>query len=193
MAATNQNEALVGPAGKVAAAVAVLLVGLGLAMMFRRDQQDFRPTAGPEQGHLVLREQGEPVASPAVPWRGSGAGPEPRVLREKTADGPPGVLAPQRPSEPPPSLAREYPETSENPSRWGTSRGLSMEMLLPRPAESSPPRRHAVVDGDTLPGLARRYLGSPDRYFEIYEANRDVLPDGPDVLPIGAMLKIPAK
>jgi len=50
---------------------------------------------------------------------------------------------------------------------------------------------HKVVDGDTLEVLAERYLGSPDRCLEIYEANRDVLPS-PQLLPIGAELKIPS-
>lgn len=49
---------------------------------------------------------------------------------------------------------------------------------------------HKIVDGDTLEKLAERYLGSADRYMEIYEANRFLLP-GPEVLPIGVELKIP--
>jgi nucleoid-associated protein YgaU len=40
--------------------------------------------------------------------------------------------------------------------------------------------------------LAERYLGDADRYLEIYEANRDLLPS-PEVLPIGARLKIPRR
>ncbi len=53
------------------------------------------------------------------------------------------------------------------------------------------PRTHRIVDGDTLSGLAARYLGRADRFGEIYEANRDVL-RSPDVLPLGALLKIPS-
>ena len=53
------------------------------------------------------------------------------------------------------------------------------------------PRTHRIVDGDTLSGLATKYLGRADRFGEIYEANRDVL-RSPDVLPLGAMLKIPS-
>jgi nucleoid-associated protein YgaU len=52
-------------------------------------------------------------------------------------------------------------------------------------------RTHVVVDGDTLTGLAARYLGSSDRYREIFAANRQILPT-PDLLPIGATLKIPS-
>ena len=50
---------------------------------------------------------------------------------------------------------------------------------------------HRVVDGDTLPALAHRYLGSSQRFTEIFDANRDRLPS-PDLLPIGHMLRIPA-
>ncbi len=52
------------------------------------------------------------------------------------------------------------------------------------------PRTHVVVDGDTLTGLAARYLGSSDRYGEIFSANRQLL-SKPDLLPIGATLVIP--
>jgi len=51
-------------------------------------------------------------------------------------------------------------------------------------------RTHKIIDGDSLPALARRYLGRSDRFLEIYEANRHVLPS-PDLLPIGAELTIP--
>ena len=50
---------------------------------------------------------------------------------------------------------------------------------------------HRIADGDTLSGLAERYLGSSQRFAEIYDANRDRL-QSPDLLPIGTMLRIPA-
>lgn len=51
---------------------------------------------------------------------------------------------------------------------------------------------HHVVDGDTLSKLAQRYLGSADRYMQLYDANRDIL-GSPDLLPIGSVLKIPQR
>ena len=65
-----------------------------------------------------------------------------------------------------------------------------MEMLLPRRDPSAGHSTHLIADGDSLPGLAERYLGSADRYLELFEANRDVL-GSPDVLPIGTKLVIP--
>jgi nucleoid-associated protein YgaU len=52
------------------------------------------------------------------------------------------------------------------------------------------PRRHVVVDGDTLSKLAVRYLGNSDRVAELFRANRALL-SNPDLLPIGAVLEIP--
>ena len=58
-------------------------------------------------------------------------------------------------------------------------------------AQAAEPIRHVVADGDTLTKLAARYLGSSERYLEIFHANRGVLAN-PDLLPIGAVLEIPA-
>ncbi len=53
-------------------------------------------------------------------------------------------------------------------------------------------RTHVVTDGDTLSRLAAQYLGRADRYLEIFEFNRPLL-SSPDLLPIGAALKIPPR
>lgn len=70
------------------------------------------------------------------------------------------------------------------------------------PLEVTPPRHdtvtphatltHRIADGDTLSGLAERYLGSSQRFAEIFDANRDHLAS-PDLLPIGVELRIPAR
>jgi nucleoid-associated protein YgaU len=62
----------------------------------------------------------------------------------------------------------------------------------PVPDEVAEPRTHVVVDGDSLERLAGRYLSDPRRSREIYELNREVL-SAPDLLPIGAELKIPER
>lgn len=58
--------------------------------------------------------------------------------------------------------------------------------------EAAPLRTHLIVDGDSLAKLAGRYLGDPRRSDEILVLNRGVLSD-PDLLPIGAELKIPPR
>ncbi|MEN6459703.1 MAG: LysM peptidoglycan-binding domain-containing protein [Thermoguttaceae bacterium] len=72
-------------------------------------------------------------------------------------------------------------------------RGKPIEAVRPGSLPSkSPLRRHRIVDGDTLTGLAERLLGSSERAKEIFAANRDVL-DDPNLLPIGVELKIPSR
>ncbi|HTU26289.1 MAG TPA: tail protein X [Pirellulales bacterium] len=74
---------------------------------------------------------------------------------------------------------------------------LSGEPLADRGSRSvveplPPVRTHVVADGDTLAKLAARYLGSADRYGEIFAANRPLL-SSPDLLPIGVQLVIPPR
>lgn len=66
------------------------------------------------------------------------------------------------------------------------------EMPRANPAGSSTGtgRTHVIQPGDTLSGLAARYLGSSARYHEIYDANRNVL-KSPDDLPDGRTIVIP--
>ena len=52
------------------------------------------------------------------------------------------------------------------------------------------PLIHRVLEGETLSGLARRYLGSSDRWAELFAANRQVLGD-PNHLRVGMELVIP--
>ncbi len=56
-----------------------------------------------------------------------------------------------------------------------------------------PPRESAsytVRKGDTLGGIAKRFLGNPAKYNDIFEANRDVL-SSPDRIDVGMTLRIP--
>jgi nucleoid-associated protein YgaU len=49
---------------------------------------------------------------------------------------------------------------------------------------------YIVRKGDTLSRISRMYYGSPNKWYKIYEANRDQL-DNPDVLKPGMKLRIP--
>lgn len=49
---------------------------------------------------------------------------------------------------------------------------------------------YIVRKGDTLSRISRIYYGSPNKWYKIYEANRDQL-DNPDVLKPGMKLRIP--
>ncbi|MGD0900332.1 MAG: tail protein X [Thermoguttaceae bacterium] len=164
---------------RIAAAVAVLVGGLSLALLFRHPdgRSDVPIPAGGDQ--LVLHKRESPAVRPQDLTAPSGTPKEPSSS--------PTMLRPTDGGAAAPDLARLYPAGgSQATSRWGFSMGLDL------PGRPPAPVTHKIVDGDTLPALAQRYLGSADRASEIFEANRGILAD-PRLLPIGCELKIPPR
>jgi nucleoid-associated protein YgaU len=175
---------------RILAACGVLAGGVLLAMLFRH-QPGPQPSPGPDDGErLVLRRRADPPHGRKAP-NTSAERPSQRAASEapsSPASPTPTVLTPLATSRVPPDLAREYPGAASMPAAgddpWSRAGSAESSASGPRP------RTHKIVDGDTLPSLAERYLGSADRASEFYQANRDVLP-APAILPIGAELKIP--
>ena len=66
----------------------------------------------------------------------------------------------------------------------------SQPIPQPTPAKASM-KTYTVKSGDTLSEIAKRELGSANKYMDIYNANRDQLND-PDMIKPGQVLKIPA-
>ena len=50
---------------------------------------------------------------------------------------------------------------------------------------------YTVVSGDSLSKIAKKHLGSANRWKEIYEANRSVIGDNPDLIKPGQKLRLP--
>jgi nucleoid-associated protein YgaU len=165
----------------VAAGVLVLVGGVGVALMFRTTAST--PTAAVFHDEPIRRRVDD----------------GPRFLMEVRSAPPEAVL---------PSDAAEAPATAARSMDLLTGLPLfeAREAMLPKlqrnyppPADEhtglidqSTPAEHRVVDGDTLASIAQRYLGDAQHAPEIFEANRDVLTN-PELLPIGAVLKIPAR
>ncbi len=174
---------------KILLAASVLLTGTSLAMLFRRPSADACRPAPPSSDPLVFREQIGPQTATVVPER-------PTVRIESRAAAPeiltsqlPTVLKPLDPGQPPPVLAKMYPgESPESEGPWETSGRSEYSPWQPL---NSPPAKHKIVDGDTLPALAERYLGDGSRWNEIFQANQNAL-SSPQLLPIGAVLAIPS-
>lgn len=88
------------------------------------------------------------------------------------------------PSQGPPPLGQGWPA----PTNVETT-ALSYSPAVNEP-EADSQRRHIVSDGDSLPKLALRYLGTEERSKDIFQNNRDKLTH-PDLLPLGVELVIP--
>jgi nucleoid-associated protein YgaU len=185
---------------RLTVATAVMLIGLGVALCFRRESGNTGITLPPQGDLATVGKQPDPrniaVLPPPVPRPLPVA---PRELRH------PGTVTANDQPAPPPDFPKSYSangQTADNAvrsngasgndpqnnqmasARWGSA----MSDVLPERRRSLP--KHRIVDGDTLPLLAERYLGSASRANEIYEANRDVLAD-PNILPVRTVLKIP--
>src|SRR5262245_55177240 len=76
------------------------------------------------------------------------------------------------------------------PDGPAVKKAVEPQRSVPAGTVRSPGRTHVIQAGDTLSGLASRYLGSSARYREIYEANRNVL-RSPDDLREGVTIVIP--
>jgi len=165
---------------------AVMLLGLGLALFFRRPSTESDLPIPVQSDPLILRKQ--PDRRTFAVTESSPASSQSRSLPVDAVEPQhllPTIVTPTDQPSPLPELPKSYPNNSLPVStRWGTS--LS-EML---PETASAPPTHKVIDGDSLALLAERYLGSASRATEIYEANRNLLTH-PEILPIGLELKIP--
>jgi LysM repeat protein len=58
------------------------------------------------------------------------------------------------------------------------------------PAAGGPMQTYTVQSGDTLSGIAKKFLGNANAYMDIFNANKDQLTD-PDKIKPGQVLKIP--
>jgi nucleoid-associated protein YgaU len=168
----------------------IVVGGIGLASLLGQPGSPPRPETPEAEDVIVLRRRAGREDFPAAATLAE-AGSESAVLSipafPSLPDSPPAVRA-ERPDPLPPTLAKAFPTIEETTSaRWGTSLGIGLSgagLVAPSP------RRHKIVNGDSLPALAKRYLGSEDRAEQIFEANRDLL-SSPDALPIGIELRIP--
>ncbi|NUM79775.1 LysM peptidoglycan-binding domain-containing protein [bacterium] len=174
---------------KILLAASVLLAGTSLAMLFRRPAPEAARPVQPAGDPLVFRERIGPQTSVAPADR-----PTVRIEARATDVGSlagqlPTILKPLDPGPPPPDLARSYPGTSAAADpHWQPPPARD---VLKAPSSQGSSRSHKIVDGDTLARIADRYLGDASRWPEVFQANQELL-SSPELLPIGAVLKIPS-
>lgn len=196
---------------KIAAATSVLLCGMATAMLFRQEPPvPHRPTVSQDGERFVLRRftQSESMAEtqPVLDMRSQDDTQRPPlpaavVVVERSHQATLASAPSQAPASPlasaakPPALAKSFPRAHHEPAvKRPAQRPMAPPSASLRPFRTPAAwlRKHTVVNGDTLPSLALRYLGSADRYREIYEANRPLLAN-PDILLLGVELTIPRR
>lgn len=174
---------------KFVTAVAVLGVGLAIAMLFRRETPlAEEPVVEKIDDALVLRGSGG-AGSPHTPATVPQDSPALKPKEQGSALSVPsrGDVVPALP----PDLPKHYGTAEEKDDL------LHGDEDFPSGAEREPPhetafRKHKVIDGDTLARIAERYLGDASRQGEILALNRETIRT-PELLPIGVTLKIPPR
>lgn len=86
---------------------------------------------------------------------------------------------------------KEYRETSVRQVTVAEEVAIIPEPAPARVDNRAPEQTHEVVRGDTLSAIARRHLGSANRWPEIAELNRDIVPN-PNLIFPGQVLRLPA-
>ena len=115
--------------------------------------------------------------SPAAPAPG---GPAPVTLPPVAP--PPAPPAPPAPPPPPPAPPAPPPAPPAPPPA---------PPAPPPAAEAPKPATDVVQGGDSLSAIAQRVLGDGNRWRELYELNRDVIGDNPNVIHAGQELRLP--
>ena len=202
------------PGGKTVFLLVLLLLGFATALPFRRVRQNERSVSPPDDSFkFVLRQ---PVPLQVSPRRISSPADIPSELMSVTTDSRHEVADDLRSNQ---DLC-STPNVVPLPDHVGqVDRVFSIHPRLEKrhrelaspehehdvPDRAAPTYRktvhthgqprpliHRIVDGDSLTELSQRYLGTSERYLEIYELNRSRLAS-PHILPIGTEIVIPAR
>ena len=192
------------PIVRILLVAGVLASGLGIASLFKKPpsggvvrSSDLTTARHPDAPQVVLgpAQSGYGLAPPldiAPPsvalTDGARSGPSPA----DSLDRPPPMLPLRSPlPSDPDGTVGQRPRPSDA-VREAESRDPSPPVVKERGETDAQPARHRIVDGDTLEGIAQRYLGDRARWSDVYQHNRDVLM-APGALPIGVELRIPPR
>ncbi len=191
---------------KVRLALALSVVGGGIsgAWLFRKAQHEPQPAAPLAVPNVTRSESsGLPEVPPNRPLPPTAAADSanqtnaaPNTPLASVNGGPVVDASPLSAIAPPPAIPANYPHDGPidvSPQAPAVEAASNDRVGSVRRLPATPAQRwvtHTIRDGDTLPALALKYLGSENRSDDIFLANQQALPE-PDVLPIGVELRIP--
>lgn len=72
----------------------------------------------------------------------------------------------------------QYVETTRLVRPDGTEVVYLKRRFVPQPERFVLLQEHAVVEGDRLDNITARYLGDPEQFWRVCDANRAMRPDG---------------
>jgi hypothetical protein len=192
------------PIVRILLVAGVLASGLGIASLFKKPpvgvvvrSSDLTPARHPDAPQVVLgpAQSGYGLAPPLD------IAPPSVALTDGARSGPSAADILDRP---PPMLPLRSPLPSgldatvdqrqgpADAAREAEPRDPVAAVGKDRGETNAHAARHRIVDGDTLEGIAQRYLGDRARWSDVYQHNRDVLMV-PGALPIGVELRIPPR
>jgi len=174
-------------------AIVLMAAGLTAAMFFRRAPSEPPPIPQVERPPVLRQRSTPPAPQATVAQRPNRAASATKRPADSAQQCPATVVEPVD-RMPPPQLPATYPDFVRQEAGGddlGARSPLGLGMMPSAPIGRTQRRIvHTIVDGDSLPALAERYLGSADRWPEIYRANEHLL-SSPELLPIGVQLAIP--
>ena len=187
---------------KISIALGILLVGTVGALFFRHEsgasEDDLPQLADPEAvdakiAEKTLRPYRTPPAKPA-PTRSDQYGFSYKGFSQESAT----ATDPEPELKPIPVSDPGSQPSPDHKAAWSVVPGTenirlsSRERTTRPPTATGPTRTYRVKSGDTLTGLAAKFLGNSQRYHEILRANRDRL-KSPRQMRAGMTLLIPAR
>ncbi|HEY2828424.1 MAG TPA: LysM peptidoglycan-binding domain-containing protein, partial [Pirellulales bacterium] len=161
---------------KLLLAVVVMAIGVAVALQFRKNE--------------IIKSHSGSVENSDSGTATAGNGPAQVTPQVRPTS--PDVTAFDGHIEAAPGSAAGGTSGAEHLAGVDEASGSNAARTGPLVDMNAPEQKHIIIDGDTLQSLAQHYLGRADRYWELFQYNRDVLRN-PDVLPIGAELRIPSQ
>lgn len=187
---------------KIGMALGVALVGIVGALFFRREPEvKDKETPPPLQNaeeldreiagrakapYIKGLEEFDNAAAPVPPPGGPASKPKDDDAKQRKPAAAPEPIQSSQPSKNEGLVKDQVPAHNEKWEPFGPS-GTAGKKAGENPRTSpagtnvGTNRMHVIQPGETLSGLASRYLGSSARYNEIYEANKNVLRSPNDV------------
>ncbi len=184
---------------KVGLSLAVLVLGVVGAFLFRREQAPENRTPTLKTARKIDERIAERARTPYM----TGVTGDVEFDQDETPNAnnrQDGLSGNDRPAH---AVPPNWLNDEEDPFQVARSPQSNSDAIQVPPRTASPNRQtettetavlqtHVIQSGESLSTIAEHYLGSQGRFQELYDANRDVLTD-PNRLPLGTTIVIPPK